>query len=148
MPHQVQYNARSQPNRKKVWYAGTDQLDVGYNLDYDVAATKDATPVKTALGNQVVKPATANLNAYAGVVAVKPPSAGPCYVEIFVPEKGECCEALCNANATAFTTVLGPQDGSYALAAKADSTFNLAAVAKAAETADTSVTAANKLIQF
>jgi hypothetical protein len=51
------------------------------------------------------------------------------------------------ANATAFTTILKPMDGDYALGADEDG-FGADTVAKAAQTADTSGAAALKAVQF
>jgi hypothetical protein len=133
---------------KRVYYIGTDQLVPGYNLCYDQDATTDNASPELRLGSAVEKPATANLNAYAGVVVNRPSGIGPCFVDIAVPRKGDMVVALCNANATAFATALAPQDASYALAAHSDSGLNLPMVARAAVTANTSVTAANKTIQF
>lgn len=144
----VQHNAKPNPRVKKVYYTGTDQLAKGYALCYD----QDASPTDAAdekrLGRAVEKPATANLNAFAGIVAAAPPGPGPCFVDIYPPEPGEFIEAFTDADMTAFTTVLGPQNGSYALAAKTDATFNLAAVAKAAQTVNTDTTNANAWVQF
>lgn len=149
MAGNVQFAGGQKTNKKWVYYAGSDIIQPGYALCYDTAATKNASDPKTALGNQCVKPATAHLNAFAGVVAPgRKDIQGPCMVEILTPKPGEYVEALTKANMTLATTVLGPADASYALAAKTDATFNLAAVAKAAETHDSSTTEAKKLVQW
>ena len=136
-----QYNANPRLETKKVWYSGTDVLYKGYALCYDVAAS--AGTEKTSLGRQVVQPATANLMAFAGIVQDGEVQ-GPAFVTIAVPRRGEFLDVYTKANATAFATALAPADGSYALAAHSDATLNLPMVAVAAETANTSVTAANK----
>lgn len=144
----VGYNGQTRPGVKRVWYSGSDALEPGYALCYDVAATADASPVKTALGSAVVKPATANLMAFAGVVAPGQSKQGPCYVEIIVPQRGVFVDALCEADATAFTTALAPANGEYGLAAHTDATLNLPMIGVAAETADTASTAANKKVML
>ena len=132
-----------------VYYSGTDTLQEGYALCYDVAASLTATDPKARLGNQCIKPATANLMAFAGLVG--PSSAGktgPCYIDVIPYNKNRFAYAYCKINATAFSTLLGPVDAQYALGAFSDSTVNLNFVGIAAETADTSTTAAKKAMLF
>lgn len=144
-----QFDACDHLEVRTVWYAGTDKLVQGYALAYDVAATQVATDPKTRLGNQVVKPATANLFAFAGVVAPQSDGlTGPCYVDIFIPRKGSFAKAFTHSNMTAFTTALGLANNDYGLVTFADATLNLGLVALAAETVDTSGTAATKLVKF
>lgn len=139
----VQSNATPTSKVKTVWYAGADVLQKGYALAYDVAATVAATDPKTRLGNQVVKPATANLFAFAGLVADgSAGKQGPCFVDIIEPEPGAFADAFMNINATAFTTALGLVNGSYALGAFADATLNFGLVGIATVTQDTSGAAA------
>ena len=144
------YNSGGQANEVETyWFSGTDTLQAGYNLCFDVAASPTATDPRDRLGNIVIKPSTASLNAYAGVVAPQSGGkTGPCFVDVITPKAGRFTTAYCNANATAFSTALKPQDASYALAAHSDSTLNLPMMGLAAETADTSSTAANKVIKF
>jgi hypothetical protein len=143
---------------RTVYYAGTDKLAEGYALCYDTAASKTATDPKTRLGVQVVKPATAHLAAFAGVVAPQSDGlTGPCYVDIFVPRIGALVKAFTKANMTKFSTYLIPVDAQYALGAQAQGAAYAQAeqdalerskVGLAAETVDTSATAANALIIF
>jgi|SRR6056297_538526 len=129
---------------KTVYYTGSDTLLKGYAVCYDQDATIGTD--KTSRGNAVEKPATANLNAFAGIVQQK--VTGPAFVEIAVPRRGDHLQVFCDADATAYTTALAPQNDSYALAAHTDATLNLPMVALAAETADTDTTNANALAQF
>lgn len=144
-----QMNAAEQLDVRKVWYLGSDTVQEGYVLCFDPdASLTDADP-KLRLGVAVEKPAAANVNAFAGLVA--PSSAGikgPAFVDLVVPRKNGMARASVKANATAFTTLLGPAAGSYALAEVVPAGGNLPLEAVAAETADTSVTAAVKAIQF
>jgi hypothetical protein len=145
----VQSNACDHLEVRTVYYAGTDVLKTGYALAFDTAASLSATDPKTRLGNQVIKPATANLFAFAGLVAPQSDGlTGPCNVDIFIPRKGSFAVAWTHANATAYSTALGLANGSYGLVSFADATLNLGLVALAAETVDTSATAAVKLIKF
>jgi hypothetical protein len=152
----VQNNAGVISEIKTVWYAGTDTLQEGYLLCYDVAASPTDSIPRQRLGQQVVKPATANLMAFAGVVT--PESAGktgPCFVDILVPRTGEFVNFWTQDNLTAFSSYIGPQNGSYAAAvvaapaALANVQANEAqAVAQAAVTANNTVTAAVALARF
>ena len=122
--------------KKIVWYAGTDTLVAGDAVCYDVAATVDATDRKKALGSQVIKPATANLLAFAGVVAEAPGKVGPCQVTIYTPKRGAFAKALVVTGTTAFVSVLTAADASYALAVHTheETYLNVGFVALAAET--------------
>jgi hypothetical protein len=145
------YNANREGATIAVYYSGTDTLSAGYALCYDQAASATATDPKARLGAQVVKPATANLSFFAGVVAESSAGrVGPCFVDIVVPMSGQIVAAYCNSNSTIATTLLAVQNGQYSLAAQA--TLSAATlptlVGVAAETADTSGTAANKYIKF
>lgn len=144
MQGQAQYMGSGQNDTKIVYYAGTDTLSTGYALCYDVAASVGATDKKLELGTKVIKPATENLMAFAGVVHPESSGCSTGWVKIIVPKRGVFCDVYTKADATAFTTALAPDDASYALAAHSDSTLNLPMVAVAAETADTSSTAATK----
>jgi hypothetical protein len=131
-----------------VYYAGVDTLKEGYSLCFDVAASASGTD-QTKLGNQVVKPATANLMAYAGSVAPgQGGRTGPCWVDVIPHQKNRFVLTFCKINATAFSTSLGPINAQYELGAFADATLNVGFVGLAAETADTSVTSALKLVLF
>lgn len=132
------------------YYTGTDTLQSGYALCYDTAASATATDEKTRLGQAVLKPATAHLKAFAGIV--HPSSAGktgPCFVDIIVPRRGDIIQAWTNVNQTAFTTALSVTNaGGYALVADTDATFNDQHIGLAAVTVDTSGTAALNYVRF
>ena len=136
----IRYAGSVNPRRARYWYAGTDALKPGYAMALDLSATPGTA--KTSLGNVIAKPATANLSAFAGFVAEK--KTGPCFVDLLEPAPGVPVYIYTKANMTKNVTGLGLADGSYALAAHADSTLNLALVAVAAETYDSSVTEAFK----
>lgn len=149
----LQVNNDSRPNPRHFWYAGTDQLEAGYAMCLDVAAAKGS--LKTSLGRQVTKPATANLMHFAGVVmsACK----GPCQVKLAIPDRNYVGDVFTKANMVKDATILGPVDALYSLAIKTDdhngtpaarTGHNLPSVAVALETVDTSSTAANKLVRF
>ena len=145
----AQYNAATEVEVRSVYYIGSDELKAGYALCFDQDASPTDPDPRLRLGVAVEKPKTANLNAFAGVVSPDSDGAqGPGFVSIIVPRKGTVVKASVKENAVAFTTVLGPVDASYSLAAKADATFNLDAVAVAGETADTSAAAAIKSVKF
>lgn len=145
-----QFDATEQLDVKTVYYSGTDKLGEGYNFCYDVAATVANADVKSRLFNAVIKPATANLMAYAGVIAPQSVGlTGPCFIDIIPHQKNKgVVKCLTNVNATAFSSALGPTNGSYALGTFADATLNVGFVALAAETFDSSGTAAAKAIFF
>lgn len=152
----VQSNGGVIAEMKTVWYAGTDVLQEGYALCFDVAASATDPIVKQRLGQQVVKPATANLNAFAGLVdANSAGKTGPCFVDILVPRTGDFVTAWTNLNQTAFTSKLGPVNASYALGAIAApaalaNVQDVVAetVAVSAQTVDTSGTAAAALVRY
>lgn len=123
----ISRDGMQEPKVKKVYYAGTDTLYTGYALAYDVSASlTDYT--KTGFGRQVVKPATANLNCFAGVVAPSSNGfAGPGWVDVIVPDPGTIVTVYLNASAdtTAFTSRLQLIDGSYGFTKGVDSTMNV-----------------------
>jgi hypothetical protein len=133
-----------------VYYAGTDQLLEGYALCWDVSgATVSATDIKTRLMNQVVKPATANLMAFAGLLAATSSGkTGPTFIDLVPQKRNRFARAYTKINGTAFSTLLGPVNAQYELGAFADATVNLAFVGICAETVDTSGTSALKYILF
>lgn len=139
-----QINGSMEVQVKTVYYAGTDTLQEGYVLCYDPTASPTATDERTRLGQQVLKPVTANLKFVAGFV--HPSSAGktgPCFVDIVVPRKGDIVRAWTNVNQTVASTELAVTNaGGYALVADTDATFNDQHVGLAAQTLDTSGTAA------
>ena len=77
----TRYGGGVVPSLRKHWYAGTDALLPGYAMCYDEsAANAAATAENVRLGNVVAKPATANLFAFAGIVAPGAGITGPGYV--------------------------------------------------------------------
>lgn len=146
----AQFDGTEQLDVKTVYYSGTDLLGDGYIFCYDVAATVANVDVKSRLFNAVVKPATANLMAFAGVIAPQSIGlTGPCFIDIIPHQKNKgVVRALTNVNATAFSSALGPINNSYAFGTFADSTLNVGFAALAAETFDSSGTAAVKAIFF
>jgi hypothetical protein len=73
--HITQRDGQQPLDTLRVWYEGTEELLPGYSVCYDVAAalTEGSDGFNEKIrGRQVVKPATANLEYYAGVV-VDPP---------------------------------------------------------------------------
>lgn len=143
----VRHFVQHHETRIKVYYQGSDTLQRGYALCYDQDATENSSDKTDRLGYTVEKPATANLNVFAGVVADGPVT-GPCEVEIVVPTKWNWCEVFTDANMTAATTALAPQNNSYALAAHSDSGLNLPAVALAGVTEDTDTTNALSTVRW
>lgn len=144
-----QMNAAESLDVRKVWYIGTDTLQEGYVLCFDNDATPNNADPKLRLGVAVEKPAAGNVNAFAGIVSASSAGVkGPAFVDIIVPRKNGVARASVKANATAFTTLLGPAAASYSLAEVVPGSGNLPLEAVAAETADTSATAAVKTIQF
>ncbi len=137
-----QYDGNGIQVTKAVYYSGTDTLKEGYCLCYDVAATTTNADPKLRLGTKVIKPATANLMAFAGVVtASSAGKTGPCWVDIIVPTKGEICNVWGHVNATAFTSYLKLADADYGVVVDSSTAVNVT-VGLAAATLDTSSTAA------
>lgn len=72
----VQRDGQQPLDTIKVWYGGSDELKPGYSVCYDVtAALTEGDYAEQIRGRVVTKPATANLEYYAGVV-VNPPQKG------------------------------------------------------------------------
>ena len=123
------------PKTRYHYYAGTEALLPGYAMCFDTAAANAAaTEEQSRLGNLVTKPATANLTAFAGIVAPGSGITGPGYVKLIVPERGTCVDAFVGSNTTVNATALAPTDGQWYLAAHSDATLNLNMVASAMET--------------
>ena len=77
----------------------------------------------------VIKPTTATLNFFAGVVKDSPQGSlqGPCWVNIYIPTaNGQAVPVYTNANATIDSTGLTVVNGSYAMAASVGSQVALA----------------------
>lgn len=149
----IGFEGSSRLDKKYVHFKGTDDLKAGYVLCYDTAAKVGtaADSIGEQLGSQVVKPATANLGAIAGIVVRDTPnvSGSGMPVEIAVPKRGEFIEAFTKVKATAFSTYLGAANGAYSLAAIATPAAPAdKVVGVAAQGVDTSTTAANQLIKF
>ncbi|NLX97602.1 MAG: hypothetical protein GXY83_15650 [Rhodopirellula sp.] len=103
-------------SKKRVYYTGSDTLKTGYALCYDRdTGTASESDINRAIN--VEKPATANLNYFAGVVdAGSAGKTGPCYIDIVQPT-GALVECFTDQNCTILVTKLGPQNASYALGA-------------------------------
>jgi hypothetical protein len=151
MNHPIASMQGKRPHQtRRVYYIGTDTIVAGYVLCYDQNATKNADPEEEGLGIAVEKPATANLNHFAGIVAPGQSVTGPGWVEIVTEG---LVEAFTDADMTLGTSILGPVNDSYALAAKSLSDPNthaehLQAVAQAWETVDTDTNNANALVRL
>jgi hypothetical protein len=136
------------PRKRHHYYAGTDVLLPGYAMCYDVdAANAAATEEKSRLGNLVTKPATANLYAFAGIVAPGAGITGPGYVELVEPRQGVCVDAFSDIDTVKGATALGVANGSYGLTTPTDDQFNETFVATAMETdATLTATSANTMV--
>lgn len=159
--HIVQFAAGQVLQTKRVYYkdAGSTPILAGYALCYDIAAPD--TPAagtfdEEVLGIRVVKPATANLFTFAGIVKNPPrtrisatDNSGFC--EIYVPQPGDILSVWTHENMTAVTTALGVANADFGLVADAqyDGTNkrpSIFTLALALETANTSGTAALKKV--
>lgn len=114
----LQYNGPPEPRVISVWYTGTDTLQTGYALCYDnTQGTEDERDDKR--GYYVEKPATANLDDFAGVV--HPSSAGvtgPGWVKIWEFQGGGFCDVYTDEDCSNdWNVLLAPQNDSYALGA-------------------------------
>jgi hypothetical protein len=109
--------------KRRVKYTGTDALEVGYLLcydrDYGTAASSDMTRAWN-----VEKPATANLNWFAGICQTKL-TAGPGFVDIIVPIGGPLTEVWSDQNCTLGTTKLAVKNASYAAGAASETTVTI-----------------------
>jgi hypothetical protein len=157
-----QYNGQQSLSVKTVWFyngtGGSLTLVEGQAVNYDLddtnaPATNTADP-KNARGNRCVKPATAVLGAFAGLISVGSagkvvPDASGAFIDIIVPRRGDVVTAMTKANMTKGATGLGiTNTGGFNLVAHTDATINVDLVAVAFETVDTSTTAAAKLVKF
>lgn len=148
-----QYNGKDALESRRKWYTGTSTLKAGqvlcFDLDDTSSPTSDADPTRTARGQTVTDPVTANLAAVAGLVAEGAGGVtGPCWVDIIMPHKGDVVEIYTSANCTKNTTVLGASNGSLAATSMTDSTFNTSVLAVAIETVDRSSTSGTVLAKF
>lgn len=148
----VQVNLADREDIQSYWFSGSDLLEVGQFLCFDIAASEGA--LKTSLGRQVVQPATANLMLPAGVVDAR--VQGPNVVRLRKIDRNFVGDVFTDANMVAGATILGPQNGSYALAIVLDdhngtpaarTGHNLLSVAVALVTENTDSTNANSLLK-
>lgn len=160
----VQHHAKSVVETKIVFYKDGgvgEELKAGYALCYD--HTEDLTPQGAEFdelirGSVCVRPATANLEYFAGIVTkilsrTEPHSLTDFsgFVEVAVPRRDTFIKAFCNLNAT-LGQALVATNNSFALtldgfAGIADS-YSRRTAAVALETLDTSVTPGNALVKL
>jgi Skp family chaperone for outer membrane proteins len=122
---------------KRVYYTGQDVLGEGYCLCYNRDAGT-ASEADLARAYEVEKPATGNLQYFAGVVAAEDAGrAGPCWISIIEPQPnpGRLVKLHTDQDCTLGSTKLAVQDGSYAAGAAGPSAV---AVATAMQTIDRS----------
>jgi hypothetical protein len=159
----VQKDAGSILITKRVYYKDGGvglPLKPGYALCYD--HTEDLVPQagefdEMKRGIVCVRPATANLEHFAGIVVKVLNRQGTGtdfsgFVEIATPNAGSFLPAFCNVNATTGVTALQPQNGQFSLAADATAgiadNYSRRTAAVAMETKDTSVTPSNALVRL
>ncbi|MDI9587882.1 MAG: hypothetical protein QM234_02845, partial [Acidobacteriota bacterium] len=114
----VQYNTEK-VSKKKVFYSGTDTLYTGYALCYN-RTVGTATDAVTARAYTVIKPTTATLPFFAGVVHEESSGkTGPGWFTIVEPNQatGVVVPVYTDQNCTIAVTQLGPKNDSYALGA-------------------------------
>jgi hypothetical protein len=157
-----QYNGQQSLAIKSVWfYNGTggsltlvEGQAVCYDLDDTNAPATNTADPKNARGNRVVKPATAVLGAFAGLISAGSagkviPDASGAFIDIVVPRRGDVVTAMTKVNGTKGATGVGITNaGGFNLVAFTDATLNLDLVGVVFETVDTSTTAAAKLVKF
>lgn len=127
---------------------------VCFDLDDTNAPVTNTSDPKNQRGRRVVKPATAVLGAFAGLIAKG--SAGKvlatatgAFIDILVPRRGDVVKGLTKVNATKGSTVVGITNaGGFDLVAFTDATVNLDLVAVVIETLDTSTTHALSTLKF
>jgi hypothetical protein len=150
--HVIQRDGQRSLDTEIVYYGGTEELKVGYVVCYDPTASETPTEWKeNQKGRTVAKPATANLEFFAGIVTVAPQKrmgevsgSNKGYATIARVRRGDFLKARVKANAVTGTTVLQPVDGKWHLASDGTATSNLysrRSVAIAAETVDSSADA-------
>lgn len=135
----VKHISQRSGDPKRVFFKGTETINRGDVLCYDQDATENGTTNEDQLGLTVERPATANLKLFAGYYTGEEGSfTGPGFITMNTPVKGEMVEMNTDANMTVNATILGPQDGSFALAALTAATAHEnGAVAVAGVTEDT-----------
>jgi hypothetical protein len=169
-----QYNGQYDGQSKTVYFKNTtggsvtllEGMALAFDMDDTAAPVSNTSDPKNARGVRVVKPATAVLGGFAGLVdetsagIVVPDTEGR-FITINVPRKGQPVKALVKANATKGVSLLGitnaggfnlvphvPGTGNDATESLAAAVLALDFVAVALETADTSTTAALKLVKL
>lgn len=130
----IQYG-QAKVNLITVYYTGTDQLDEGYALCYD-ADRGTAASIDDLRTFNVEKPSVTNVRWFAGVVARKPATVGPCYVTVIPP--GNAANVYAYVSATVDSTRMTVMAGQYYLKR---SGFAGRGSAIALQTLDRSVTA-------
>ena len=164
--HTIQRNAGTVPSTKIVYYKDNgvgEALKPGYALCYDIA--EDLTPQGEEFGEMVrgivvIKPATANLEFFAGIVKKvhqrldngigSTDYSG--FVEVYEPKYGTFVDAFCGANIVV-TEPLVPVDGQWWLVPAATTDiaqdWPIAGVGQAAVTdATLTATPANALVML
>lgn len=134
--HTVQRDGQQSLDTIQVWYDGTVELKAGYAVCYDVAAalTEGSDGFNEKIrGRVVVKPASANLEYFAGIVVVPPQKRvdpdgtykGWCTISPM--RRGTWVKALVlkTVTNTALNDVLAPIDGQWYLGEDANDTSNL-----------------------
>jgi len=121
MPHTVVTALNEQLRTKQVKYTGSDTLKKGYLVCYDRNNTTALDENEGAIGadsasyarhEYVEKPATGNLQDFAGVVLVPPDADG--WMTIVVPEAGgTVCEVFTDQDCTINSTTLHIDNASY-----------------------------------
>lgn len=142
----VQFNAKPTPRKRWVYVGGTDAIVDGSALCYDTTASKGAADPRDELGTLAIKPATAHLFAFAGVVVEGGGKTAPDWFEVYEPVTGAIVDALVGVNTVAGATALGPVNGEYHLAAHADATLNQKMAATGMET-DATLTATPAVVR-
>lgn len=114
-------NASEKLAKKKVWCTTSDALKTGYAVCYNRDSTTgdSAGAADLARAWEVEKPATANLNDFAGLVAQDYAAVtGGQMIEIIEPRKaGSVATAYIGISATLGTTKLAVQNATYTLEA-------------------------------
>ena len=140
---QVQPSGRHPLQTKLVYYKGTEKPPIGGVLCYDIAAP--TTPAagtfdEEVLGTRCIKPATANLMLFAGIVIndeeyqKKVSGAYDGFYRVISPTKGAMVEALVYfATGTAGSSLLKPVDAKWYLGT---TSFDVSCVAMLMETGD------------
>ena len=143
------YHATEKEVKKSVYYEGTDKLKEGMALCYNHDSNAGATTTSEDFNRvwRVEKPATANLPAFAGLVAKgHGGKTGPCMIEIELPtgyHRGVIAHT--DQNCTILTTKLAVVGSTYALGAVGDANKT---VAEALQTINRSSTAGPCLVKF